>query len=98
MSDVAIREPVQALVEFAMTFRRPGGGEQVYLVKGILGPPPHAACCNVFRVDGAGYAEPEVVTAASGTLTDLFRRVETVLSERHAGCQRVITFDYTKGW
>jgi hypothetical protein len=97
MSSDATREPVRPLVEFAITFRRVGG-EQVYLVKGTPGPVPYAACCNVLRVDGSGYAEPEVMTAESGTLTDLFRRVETVLADRHPGCQKVITFDYTKGW
>lgn len=100
MSDDAVRQPVQPLIECAMVFRRPAGGQHVYLVKGILGPAPYAACCNVCRVDaGAGdYAEPEVVTAEAGTLTDLFRRVEGVLTDRHPGCQKAITFDFTKGW
>lgn len=43
-----------------------------------------------------GYAEPEVVTAETVTLTDLFRRVEAVLMGRHPGCQKAITFDFTK--
>jgi hypothetical protein len=92
------REPVRPLVEFAISFHRPGGGAQVYLVKGILGPAPHAACCNVLRVKGEDFAVPEVVTADAGTLSDLFRRVETILTDRHPGCRKEITFDYTKGW
>ena len=100
MSDNATGQTVQSLIECAVTFRRPGGEERVYLVKGILGPAPYAACCNVCRVDPrtGDYAEPEVVTAEAGTLTDLFRRVEAVLTDRHAGWQKAITFDFTKGW
>jgi hypothetical protein len=98
MSHESAGPPAQPLVEFAITFRHPDGGENVYLVKGVLGPPPYAACCNVLRVDAraGGYAEPEVVTAETGTLTDLFRRVETVLAGRHPGCQKAVTFDFTK--
>ena len=100
MSDDAAGPPVQSLIECAMTFRRPGGGEHVYLVKGILGPAPYAGCCNVCRVDprSGDYAEPEVVTTETGTLTELLRRVEAVLTERHPGYQKAITFDFTKGW
>jgi hypothetical protein len=99
MSD-AVGQPVQTLIECAMTFRRPGGGEHVYFVKGILGPAPYACCCNVLRVDErtGEWAEPEVVTAMSGTLTDLFRRVEAVLADRHPGCQKAITFDFITAW
>jgi hypothetical protein len=90
---------VVPLIECAMTFRLAGRGEHVYLVKGVLGPAPYAACCNVCRVDPlGGYADPEVVTAETGTLTDLFRRVEAVLADRHPGWQKAITFDFTKQW
>jgi hypothetical protein len=100
MSEDATRQPVQSLIECAMLFHRPAGGEHVYLVKGILGPAPYAACCNVCRVDTrtGQFAEPEVVAAETGTLTDLFRRVEAVLTERHPDCQKVITFDFAKRW
>jgi hypothetical protein len=36
--------------------------------------------------------------ADAGTLTDLFRRIETILTDRHSGCRKEITFDFTKGW
>ena len=99
MSSDAGRAPVQTLIEVAMTFRKPAGEGHVYLVKGMLGPSPYAACCNVLAVDPrtGKFAEPEVIAAETGTLTDLFRRVEGVLTERHPGYQKSITFDFTKG-
>jgi hypothetical protein len=100
MSSDAPRPPVQTLIEVAMTFRRPGGNGHVYLVKGTLGPAPYVACCNVLAVDPRTreFAEPEVLAAETGTLTDLLRRVEAVLTDRHPGCQKTVTFDFAKGW
>jgi hypothetical protein len=77
-----------------------GLDRHLYRVKGTIGPPPYTACCNICQFDKAAkrWAEAEVFGMESGGLTEAFKRAEIVLTARHRGFDKRITFDFTESW
>jgi hypothetical protein len=94
---------IKPQVEFVVTFKRSdllGTDRHLYLVKGFEGPPPYSACCNICPYDeeAKAWGEPEVFGVDSGGINEAFKKAEVVLTARHAGHDKRITFDFMKSW
>ncbi len=95
------QKSIEPQVEFAMDFEKHGllkKENHLYFIRGAIGPSSDSACANVSRVDQktGKWGEIEFVAIETGGLTELFRKIELILSERHAGCSKRISFDFER--